>query len=252
MSKAIIQDPTVVNYIIKTLTNTENDYFVGNCEWSDRTRSDVVLEPKSSDLGLPPIIVEIQQTVDKAFMKRSIGYCLQAFKKYNIDPIILIICVNNPDSYIASRTVTSRISGRYDFPCEPWAADCVILSKESLDKDNVDNSLNPLFALGLFFTGQAFCILNALFADDPTMQYLYNLALSCEKNHSNNIVLSLLESQNREYEKSLMLANTATSSDILVQAIIDVQTQNNNLKRKYSSDPTCYSSNKRTTESNAS
>lgn len=99
MSKAIIQDPTVVNYITKTLTNTENDCFVGNSEWNNGTHSDVVLEPKSSDLGLSPIIVEIQQKVDKAFMKRVIGYCLQAFKKYNIDPIILIICVDTLDSY---------------------------------------------------------------------------------------------------------------------------------------------------------
>jgi hypothetical protein len=92
----------------------------------------MVLEPKSSHLGLPPIIVEIQQTVDKAFMKRAIGYCLQSFKKCNIDPIILIICVNTLDSYVASRTVTSRISDGYGFPCERWAADCVILSKRVL------------------------------------------------------------------------------------------------------------------------
>ncbi|KAG1132071.1 hypothetical protein G6F37_013642 [Rhizopus arrhizus] len=65
-------------------------------------------------------------------------------------------------------------------------------------------------------------------------------------------MLSLLESQNREYEKLLMLANTTTSSDVLVQTIIDAQMQNNNLKRKYSSDPTSSSSNKRTIESNAS
>jgi hypothetical protein len=53
MSKAIIQDPTVVNYITKSLINTENDCFIGSFEWSDGTRSDVVLEPKSSNLGLP-------------------------------------------------------------------------------------------------------------------------------------------------------------------------------------------------------
>jgi hypothetical protein len=84
------------------------------------------------------------------------------------------------------------------------------------------------------------------------MQYLYNLALSREKNRSNNIVLSLLESQHREYEKLLILANTATSSDVLVQAIIDAKTQNDKLKRKYGSDPTSSSSNKRTTKTNAS
>jgi hypothetical protein len=75
--------------------------------------------------------------------------------------------------------------------------------------------LSPLFTLGLFFTSQALCILNAPFADDPTMQYLHNLTLSREENRSNSIVLSLLESQHREYEKLLALANTAASSDVL-------------------------------------
>lgn len=153
---------------------------------------------------------------------------------------------------VASRTVANRISGGYDFPCEPWVADCIIFSKESLDKDNVDNPLILMFALGLFFTSRALSILNASLSDDPTMQYLYNLALSRKENCSNNIVLSLLESQHREYEKLLTLANTATSSDVFVQAIIDAKTQNDKLKRKYGSDPTGSSSNKRATKTNAS
>ncbi|KAI7907605.1 uncharacterized protein BX663DRAFT_491428 [Cokeromyces recurvatus] len=214
MSKAIIQDPTVINYITKTLTNTENDYHVGCSEWSDSTRSDVVLEPKSFDLGLPPIIIEIQQMVDKAFMKRAVGYCLQASKRYNVDPIILIICVNSLDSYVASRIVASDVYGGYDFLCDPWAANCIVLSKESLNKDNVSSPLDPLFALGLFFTSQALSIMSAPFANDPTIQYLYSLVTSREENCSNNIALSLLESQHREYEKLLTLVNTAGSSDV--------------------------------------
>ncbi|KAL9536564.1 hypothetical protein MBANPS3_012560, partial [Mucor bainieri] len=169
MSKAIIQDPTVINYITTTLANTQDDYYVGNCEWSDGTRSDVVLEPKSSVLNLPPIIVEIQYTVNQLFMKRAVNYCLQAFKRYKVDPIILIVCVNTLHSYVIQRTMASRFPGGYAFPSEPWAADCIILSKESLGEGDIDTPLNSLVALGLFFTSRALSIVDAPFADDPKM-----------------------------------------------------------------------------------
>ncbi|RCH93419.1 hypothetical protein CU098_010935 [Rhizopus stolonifer] len=54
MSKRIVQDTKVLSYITKAITSTENDYFVGNCEWKNGTRSDVVLQPKSSSMDLPP------------------------------------------------------------------------------------------------------------------------------------------------------------------------------------------------------
>ncbi|ORE08767.1 hypothetical protein BCV72DRAFT_203011, partial [Rhizopus microsporus var. microsporus] len=43
----------------------------------------------------PLIIIEHQRTVDKEFMKRAIGYCLQASKRFGADPIILIVCVES-------------------------------------------------------------------------------------------------------------------------------------------------------------
>ncbi|KAI9352337.1 hypothetical protein BD770DRAFT_325930 [Pilaira anomala] len=79
MSKRIVRDAKVLNYTTEAITrSTEDDYFVGNCEWKDGTRSDVFLEPKSSSIDLPPIIVEIQYYVNKRFIRRAAGYCLQA------------------------------------------------------------------------------------------------------------------------------------------------------------------------------
>ncbi|KAI9247195.1 hypothetical protein BDA99DRAFT_543040 [Phascolomyces articulosus] len=37
-------------------SSKHNEYLIGNSEWSDGARSNVVLEPKSSMLSLPPII----------------------------------------------------------------------------------------------------------------------------------------------------------------------------------------------------
>lgn len=125
-------------------------------------------------------------------------------------------------------------------------------SKESLGSRNVDNPLNALFTFGLFLTSQALSILNAPFAGDPTMQYLYNLALNREENCSNNVPLSLFESEDLECEKLLALANTTGSSDVLVQAISDATAKNDGLIKKHVSDPSGTFLNKRTTKTNPS
>ncbi|KAI8079371.1 hypothetical protein BDF21DRAFT_340475, partial [Thamnidium elegans] len=78
MAKGILRDPKIVNLITDSLVKTTDDYFIGNCEWTDGTRSDMVLEPKNALSDLPPLIVEIQHTINKSFMKRTVNYCLQA------------------------------------------------------------------------------------------------------------------------------------------------------------------------------
>ena len=91
ISKRIIRDPKAINLIAESLTGTTDHYFIGNCERNDGTRFDMVLEPKSAHSDLLPLILEIQHTVDLAFMKRAVNYCLQASTRYDIEPIILTI-----------------------------------------------------------------------------------------------------------------------------------------------------------------
>lgn len=126
MAKRILQDPTVVNIITSTLTNTEDDYRLGNTEWADGTRSDVVLEAKAPSLPLPPIIVEIQHTVNHLFMKRAVNYCLQAYKRYKMDPVLLVICVDTLHNDVSQRVAASRFPDCDSFPCYPWAQNCII------------------------------------------------------------------------------------------------------------------------------
>jgi hypothetical protein len=102
----------------------------------------------------------------------------------------------------------------------------------------------------LFFTNRALSIVIVPFADDLTMQYLYTLVLSNEEDQHNNILLPLLESQNREYERLLSLANTVGSPDVLIQAINDAKSRNDELKRKDDSDLAGSLPNKRTTATN--
>lgn len=55
MAKIILRDPKAMDFIIEPLTGAEYDYFIGNREWNNDTRSDRVLEPKSalSQTSLP-------------------------------------------------------------------------------------------------------------------------------------------------------------------------------------------------------
>lgn len=53
----------------------------------------------------------------------------------------------------------------YSFLLYLWAADCTILSKEGLDGD-LDISLNPVIALGLFLIHCTLLVGNCPFADD--------------------------------------------------------------------------------------
>lgn len=149
MAKETLRDPKVVNLITESLVKTTDDYFIGNCDWKDGTRSDMVFEPKNALSALPPLIVEIQHTVNKASMKRAISYCLQAFARYHKDPIILIICVEklNQDNI---HVKLSKLPGVFSYFSEPWAEPCYIISKEST-KDNLSIPLDPLVALGSFF-----------------------------------------------------------------------------------------------------
>ncbi|KAI8645442.1 hypothetical protein BD408DRAFT_411910 [Parasitella parasitica] len=109
--KKILQEPTVT-----TLAKTQNEYCIGN--------TDVVLEAKAKTtvLNFTPIIVEIQQIVNQLFIKRSFNCCLQAFGRYNVDPIILFVCVDILHNDIVQRTTASRFPGSYVFPFYPWAA----------------------------------------------------------------------------------------------------------------------------------
>lgn len=127
-----------------------NNYFIGNCEWKDGTRSDMVLEPKNALSDLPPLIMEVQHTINKAFMKRAVNYCLQASTIYHNDPIILIICVEKLNQDTHKHVKLSKIPGVFSYFSQTWAEHCYIISEESI-KDNLSTPLNPLVALGSFF-----------------------------------------------------------------------------------------------------
>ncbi|KAI7858076.1 hypothetical protein BDC45DRAFT_532357 [Circinella umbellata] len=61
MAKGITRNTSVIKIITSALVNGTDDYNIGDSEWPNSCRSDLVLEPKSLSTGLlPPIIIKFQ------------------------------------------------------------------------------------------------------------------------------------------------------------------------------------------------
>lgn len=138
----------------------------------------MVLIPDVDNDEQRPLIVEFQKTVDKKFIKRAISYCLQANSRYDIDPVMLIFCIDTVAESIEKKFKNSiRLPCCATIPCDFWAAECLILSKKTIKQHiNIEGSLNPLIALGMFLKYQASAITLLPRCEDPTLIFLYEIA----------------------------------------------------------------------------
>ncbi|CAM0141655.1 unnamed protein product [Umbelopsis sp. WA50703] len=213
LSKEITRQPPVLNIITKALLNTTDEYIPESFEWPNGTRSDVVFVPKSADTG-PPIVIEFQRTVDKKFMKRAIGYCLQASKRFGADPTI-------------------------DLSCDLWADQCYVLDKNSTQDYTKDSELDPFVAFGLFITNQATSINMAPRNTDPTINMLYRISLDVytkildQDLQSVNELKQLNDVYYAHNEKILsLLKDENTSKSNIVEYLSQFSEYNKQQKRK--------------------
>lgn len=171
MSKYIARKPEIINIITKALVKLDGEHVVGDSEWGNGTRSDFVFEPKAQMTESLPIIVEFQHTVNEECMRRVTNYSLEATKRCNRCPIVLIVCVNTLCSDINLYVLpNSRISSCYIFPSQVWATECFILCESSLRKCNTLPPLDPFVALGLFLTQQDNSIITSPCGDNQTVK----------------------------------------------------------------------------------
>ena len=189
-----------------------------------------MLEPKSLASDLPPIIIEIQHTIDNLFIKKVIDYSLQAFKRRKLDPIVLIICTGTLSECVAKDLMISNFPGCYEFPDKGWANSCLILCKIRVQEHIGTMPINTFIALGLFLTSRAIDINDTLCPNDPTIQYLYSLALQRHQSqfnaqHISDTLMQLLETQDQEYKKILELIDKrstlhASENKLILRALL--------------------------------
>ncbi|KAI9256706.1 hypothetical protein BY458DRAFT_492533 [Sporodiniella umbellata] len=136
MCKAIARNPQVIDLIASSIFNVEAGiYHVDESEWANGTRSDLVLIPDVINDEQRLLIVEFQKTVDKKFIKSAISYCLQANSRYDIDPVMLIFCIDTVAESTEKKFENSiRLPCCATIPCDFWAAECLILSKKTIEQ----------------------------------------------------------------------------------------------------------------------
>ncbi|CAO3614987.1 unnamed protein product [Cunninghamella blakesleeana] len=195
MAKSVTRNPSVVKIISSALIdNNHNDYIVGESEWPNGCRSDLVLEPKAL-LGLPPIIIEFQQSVNKVFLKRVIQYSLQAYNRYQVDPIVLIVCLK-----------TFQQS-------HPFAAFGLFLTQSTSIKDFIcdDSTIKHLKELALDHY-------NSLVGNQVSLA---------------EFVKEICYTQEKQYDHFLTLFSQQSSSQVIKEAIQAAQIEQRKLKKKF-------------------
>ncbi|KAI9018793.1 hypothetical protein CLU79DRAFT_795300 [Phycomyces nitens] len=150
MSKFILKHPDVKNIITITLMNTNGDaYRIGDAEWDHSLRSDVVYEPMHVSLDQPPIIVEIQATVNADFMNRAVHYCIMAYRRYKVLPILLIFNTQTTSISTDDKSSLNNFCA-LSLSCEYWAKKCYLVNVNSASYET-NNELHPFTALSVFF-----------------------------------------------------------------------------------------------------
>ncbi|KAG2218850.1 hypothetical protein INT45_011274 [Circinella minor] len=110
ISKEILKDERIIDHIIKTVVGSrgENLYTTKESEWIDGKKADVVYAPvvKATD-ELPPILIEVQNTIDKSFVRRVIKYCGHLCDQYNIEPVVVILSIHPIPSQISNTFINT-------------------------------------------------------------------------------------------------------------------------------------------------
>ncbi|KAI9490089.1 hypothetical protein BDB00DRAFT_839558 [Zychaea mexicana] len=94
-TKNLLKHPEVKDIVTKAVAGVDGDaYIIGDSEWADGTQSDVLYAPKDESLRHAPIIVEVQHSVNFAFVNRSIRYCTLAYQRFQTLPVLVVFCIN--------------------------------------------------------------------------------------------------------------------------------------------------------------
>jgi hypothetical protein len=195
----LLKNQSVVDFISHDLMGTPNgSYKVADADWNG-TRSDILYMPALSAMdSLPPLLIEIQHTIDSQFLQRLIGYSLNVVKVHKALPIVLVFNVNkiSPSNLLLEFTPSSdQKPWLFSFPCKMWAKHCYLVSKETIRGQDSGSPLSPIMALSLFLAEQQPSLYLHTHPHDPTIIQLYEtaFALVCHDQVFEQIFFSSIE-----------------------------------------------------------
>ncbi|KAG0163382.1 hypothetical protein DFQ28_003767 [Apophysomyces sp. BC1034] len=183
LSKFIARSQEVIDAVTTTVLDIpKGTYTSTHTRFPDGSECDVLYVPRSADNGsLPPILLEIQHTVTQEFMSRVILYSLNVFREYKKYPIVMIICVEKVGSGQLEKKFTpfNTLPFLLTTPCEHWARECLMVTRNSIAEfvDPTSNDdLHPLVALTYFLTAGQRNILSLNHWEDPAIINLFKKA----------------------------------------------------------------------------
>jgi hypothetical protein len=186
-SKQMLKTQGVIDLVVGELLKVPNGtHMSAETEWQNASRSDILYEPRLAvQKSLPPILIEIQLTVNEPFMQRLVSYSQSASNIYKTYPIVLIVCTDrvSPTQLLKK---FNPVSGKpwmssllaTDF----WARSCFIVSKLTLSTISPSDQLTPLQALSSFLTEASPTLYGHPFAKNRTIRQLYHIAMAISEN----------------------------------------------------------------------
>ncbi|CDH58732.1 hypothetical protein RO3G_17231 [Lichtheimia corymbifera JMRC:FSU:9682] len=244
-SKQVLKTQWVIDRVVGDLLDVPHGtYTSAETEWHDASRSDILYKPRfPMQKSLPPVLLELQHTVNESFMQRLLSYSLNALRIYNTYPIVLIICTDrvSPTQLMAK---FNPVSGKpwmssllnTDF----WAQACFIVSKSTLSAIAPSaHELSPLHALCSFMVEASPTIYAHPYAENETIRELYRIAMTisdtqieCDKDIA-KVVEVICENNERMINRIENALNGVVGSSKAKTVIKRALDFNADAKRKY-------------------
>ncbi|KAG1037895.1 hypothetical protein G6F43_012766 [Rhizopus delemar] len=160
---------------------TGDAYSVGANEQHDGRRADMIYFPlKEFARDLAPVIVEIQNKVNHAFVARVIRYCLNIFDDVRALPALVVISIDGFSSKEFRDFAFDKSDGNsfYTHPCQSWAKQVQVYTADFIAKRIGSSPIDPMIALAHVLILQEKNIMMLDKYDVPTIQDIYKTALN--------------------------------------------------------------------------
>ncbi|KAI8583135.1 hypothetical protein K450DRAFT_277623 [Umbelopsis ramanniana AG] len=173
---------SVRNVIVEAVLGSEArlnylKYADRSTDWPHGRPSDVLSAPSEVADSLPPVLVEVQNTIDVNFAKRTIQYCLAVNEQYGISPIVVVFGIH--PTRIANDLVQSdQLPYAKEYPCKPWAKSFYVLDPITIHSHVQKQPMEPLVAIERFLHRQKRTLLDMGSKEraDETIKMLYAIA----------------------------------------------------------------------------